>query len=166
MARITPTSAVLNKFGKAAGFTLAGIVTLGAAVAAGQLVQRSAQSVDNAHPNPHAFDSERRILFDANPGGGDVRALGLRAGISNLSVLKAPERHMVRDLRFDPSRRWLWVLGDDAVYRYDAYSMKEDGRFPLPDGEATKFSSVSRVSFALEPIVMNAALESEVRRVR
>lgn len=162
MIRTTPTAIFLTGVAKAARYAAGGIVALGVVVGAGQLVQRA----DQPEAYPQAFDSARRILFDAKPGSGAVRALGLRSGITDLVILKAPGRHVVRDLRLDPSRRWLWVLGDDAVYRYDAYSMTEDGRFDLPNGDATKFSSVSRITFALEPIVMNAALEPEARRVR
>lgn len=131
-----------------------GIAVMVAAVAAGRLVQGD-DGAASAVP-PQAFDSMRQVLFVADPCCGAVRVLHLRNSIGELAVLRSSGRTQVRDIALDSSKRWLWVLGDDAVERYDALSLKSTGRFPLLAGQATKFARVERDGYVLRTFPVQA----------
>lgn len=69
------------------------------------------------------LDAERQVLFVAQPDGA-VRVLNLRHTVGELGMLRAPQRRAVSELKLDASGRQLWVQGDDALYRYDARSLR------------------------------------------
>lgn len=85
------------------------------------------------------LDPARQMLFVAQADG-SVRALLLRHTVSEVATLRAPQRSAVRDLALDADGRVLWVLGDDATYRYDAV------RLTLL--ERRELSAPDRVAFA------------------
>lgn len=76
------------------------------------------------------IDAARQVMFLARPDG-SVQALHLRNTIGELGVLREPDRHQVRQLSLDTSGRHLWVLGESAVWHYDAHTLKLLERRPL-----------------------------------
>ena len=77
-----------------------------------------------AGERPEALWAEQQVVFWAEPDTGAVHAVGIRHGISEFGVLRAPKRHAVSRLTLDPKRAVLTVAGDDAVYHYDAHSLR------------------------------------------
>lgn len=75
-------------------------------------------------------ESDRLFLADAR--NGMVRVFDTRNGPVPYGQLLARERHAVRDMQLDPERARLWVLGDDAVYLYDARLLMLVERQALP----------------------------------
>lgn len=63
---------------------------------------------------------EEQLLFVADDRNGWVRVFDLRNGMTPRAVLTATGRRVVRDMALDTRRDRLWVLGDDALYAYDA----------------------------------------------
>lgn len=106
---------------------------------------------------PQAFDASRQLLFVAHANDGSVRALNLRNTIGEIGMLREPTRHLVHELKLDTSGRRLWVLGDDAVYGYDALSLRLVSRTPLPIGHAQRFAQVGANGFSLTAPVLSAA---------
>ncbi|MEN3110643.1 hypothetical protein ACFONG_02180 [Uliginosibacterium paludis] len=88
-----------------------------------------------------AIDASRQVLFLAQADGA-VRALHLRHTVGELGMLRAPARREVRDLALDASGRHLWVLGDDATYHYDAWSLKLIERKALSLPGSQRFARV------------------------
>lgn len=72
------------------------------------------------------------VLFLADARNGQVRVFDLRNGPVPRASVVAQGRRSVQDMELDPGRGILWVLGDDALYRYDAYSLALQGRQALP----------------------------------
>lgn len=127
------------------------VLLLVTATAALALLMATANTITQpAEAAPQAFDSARQILFVGQAGDGAVRVLNLRNTIGEIGVLRAPARHHVHDLRLDASQRWLWVLGDDAVYRYDARNLKPAGSYPLQAGHLQQFSRVEQNRYLLQ----------------
>lgn len=80
-------------------------------------------------------NADRLFLGDAR--NGVVRVFDTRNGPVPYGQLNARERHSVRDMQFDPAKARLWVLGDDALYLYDARLLVLVERYALPfEGEA------------------------------
>lgn len=76
-------------------------------------------------PNrPEVLWAARQVVFWAEPSTGAVHAVGIRNGVSEFGVLRAPQRRAVRQLALDPARAVLSVTGDDAVYHYDARTLR------------------------------------------
>lgn len=75
-------------------------------------------------------------LFLADTRNGIVRVFDTRNGPVPYGQLNARERHAVRDMQLDPARARLWVLGDDALYLYDAHLLMLVERHELrPESE-------------------------------
>lgn len=72
------------------------------------------------------------VLFLADARNGQVRVFDLRNGPVPRTSVVARGRRSVQDMELDAGRGILWVLGDDALYRYDAYSLALQGRRTLP----------------------------------
>ena len=88
-----------------------------------------------AHPayagdRPEVVWPERQIMFWAEPATGAVHVIGLRAGVSEYGVLRAPQRRDVLRLAFDQRSRRLTVESSDGDYVYDAWSLKLIARQP------------------------------------
>jgi hypothetical protein len=88
-----------------------------------------------AHParaadRPEVVWSERQIMFWAEPATGAVHVIGLRSGVSEYAVLRAPQRRDVQRLAFDARSRRLTVEASDGDYVYDAWSLKLIARQP------------------------------------
>ena len=107
---------------------------------------------DDIPKYPQAYDAQRKLLFIAN-GNGAVRVITLRSGMAEARSLRTPARHQIKDIQLDETQHWLWVLGDDAAYRYNAFSLAQTGRFTLSNPMATRFTQVSSESFTLEPTI-------------
>lgn len=107
------------------------------------------QGAAPAGAHPQAFDVSRRVLFLANTPDGAVHVLNLRNTIGELAVLRAPERRAVQDLRLDASGNRLWVLGNDAVYCYDAHNLRLIERSALAARTGQRFARVDAASFTL-----------------
>ena len=107
---------------------------------------------DDIPKYPQAYDEQRKLLFIAN-GSGAVRVITLRSGMAEARSLRTPARHQIKDIQLDETQHWLWVLGDDAAYRYDAFSLALAGRFTLSNPMATSFTKVTSASFTLEPTI-------------
>jgi len=75
---------------------------------------------------------EEQLLFVADGRNGWVRVFDLRNGMTPRAVLMAPPRHAVLDMALDSPRNRLWVLGDDALYAYDAHDLALRQRLALP----------------------------------
>lgn len=75
---------------------------------------------------------EQQLLFLADHRNGFVRVFDLRNGPVPRASLAVPSRRYVADMKLDTGRGELWVLGDDAVYRYDARSFALLERRGLP----------------------------------
>ena len=75
---------------------------------------------------------EQQLLFLADGRNGFVRVFDLRNGPVPRANLSVPGRRSVADMKLDAGRGELWVLGDDAVYRYDARSFALLERRGLP----------------------------------
>lgn len=75
---------------------------------------------------------EQQLLFLADHRNGFVRVFDLRNGPVPRASLAVPSRRYVADMKLDAGRGELWVLGDDAVYRYDARSFALLERRGLP----------------------------------
>jgi hypothetical protein len=76
--------------------------------------------------------AEQQLLFLADPRNGFVQVFDLRNGPVARASLAAPGRRTVADRNLDAVRGELWVLGDDALYRYDASSFALLDRRALP----------------------------------
>lgn len=76
--------------------------------------------------------SEEHLLFVADDRNGWVRVFDLRNGMTPRAVLTAPGRRAVLDLALDARRERLWVLGDDALYVYDACGLVASQRLAVP----------------------------------
>ena len=74
-------------------------------------------------------EADRLFLADAR--NGIVRVFDTRNGPVPCAQLNARERHAVRDMQLDLPRARLWVLGDDALYLYDARLLMLIGRHEL-----------------------------------
>jgi 6-phosphogluconolactonase (cycloisomerase 2 family) len=110
----------------------------------------------SAARTPQAFDAARQVLFVAHTNDGAVRVLNLRNTIGEIGMLRASARHDVHDLRLDASGHRLWVLGDDAVYCYDALSLRSLSSTPLQPGHAQRFARVDTDTFSLAPQMLSA----------
>lgn len=75
---------------------------------------------------------DQHLLFLADGRNGLVRVFDLRNGPVLRASLSAGGRRSVADMKLDPDRARLWVLGDDALYRYDARSLVLLDRRLLP----------------------------------
>lgn len=75
-------------------------------------------------------ESDRLFLADAR--NGTVRVFDTRNGPVPYGQLMARERRSVRDMRLDADAAELWVLGDDALYRYDGRMLTLLERRDLP----------------------------------
>lgn len=85
-------------------------------------------ATDSPFPHqPQAFDAQRQLLFVAAPQGA-VRVLNLRNGVSEIAMLRDARRSNVHEVVLDASRHALLVRGDDALYRYDARTLRLTGR--------------------------------------
>lgn len=71
-------------------------------------------------------------LFLADGRNGIVRVFDIRNGPVPYGQLTARERRSVRDMRLDAAAAELWVLGDDALYRYDVRLLALLERRELP----------------------------------
>lgn len=80
----------------------------------------------------HWREADRLYLADAR--NGLVRVFDTRNGPVPCGQLTAKERRSVRDMQLDERAARLWVLGDDALYLYDARLLMLVERRPLPDG--------------------------------
>lgn len=76
--------------------------------------------------------NEERLLFVADDRNGWVRVFDLRSGLTPRDVLTANRRRAVLALALDVERGRLWVLGDDALYAYDAHGLAPRQRLALP----------------------------------
>ena len=73
---------------------------------------------------------EQQLVFVADTRLGRVQSF--RMGSGALLALTPPiRRSSVRDIRLEPARDKLWVLGGDAVYLYDARTLALRQQFPL-----------------------------------
>lgn len=106
------------------------------------------ESIRSADAPQQTIDAARQVLFVAQPDGA-VRVLHLRNTVGELGMLRAPQRHRVLDVALDASGHRLWVLGDDAAYCYDAYSLRLIERSELVTGLGSRFAQVGMNSFAL-----------------
>ncbi|GAA5176588.1 hypothetical protein GCM10025771_11670 [Niveibacterium umoris] len=82
-----------------------------------------------AHParaadRPEVLWTEQQVLFWAEPQTGAVHAVGIRHGVSEFGVLRASQRRAVTQLSLDAQHAVLTVEGNDAIYRYDARSLR------------------------------------------
>ena len=116
------------------------------------LLAGCAEIHDDIPKYPQAYDEQRKLLFIAN-GSGAVRVITLRGGMAEARSLRTPARHQIKDIQLDETQHWLWVLGDDAAYRYDAFSLAQTGRFTVSNPMATRFTQVSAESFTLESTI-------------
>lgn len=80
----------------------------------------------------HWREADRLYLAGAR--NGVVRVFDTRNGPVPYGQLTAKERRSVRDMQLDERAARLWVLGDDALYVYDARLLMLVERRPLPDG--------------------------------
>ena len=101
-------------------------------------------------------EADRLFLADAR--NGLVRVFDTRNGPVPYGQLTARERRSVRDMQLDESAAHLWVLGDDAVYVYDARMLMLLERRALPGGP--------RDWQGLEVVEAAVYLVSATRRVR
>jgi len=83
-----------------------------------------ATTADAGPPRPEVVWADRQIVFWAEPDTGAVHAVGIRQGVSEFGVLRAPQRRGVSQLALDAKSAVLTVWGDDAIYRYDAHSLR------------------------------------------
>jgi len=74
-------------------------------------------------------------LFIADGRNGIVRVFDTRNGPVPCGQLHARLRASVRDMQLDAAAGQLWVLGDDALYRYDAWLLTLVDRRALPADE-------------------------------
>lgn len=95
------------------------------------LAARHVAPVAAPDARPQVFDASRQLLFVAHSGDGAVRVLNLRHTLSEIGTLRDRARHQVHELELDASGRRLRVRGDDAVYDYDAISLRMISRTPL-----------------------------------
>lgn len=107
------------------------LVLLGAAL------WQAAPSSTVSNPPLQAFDAEHQRMYRAQPDG-SVRVLSVRNGISELGVLRAPDRKHIAALRLDAAGNAVWVQGDDALYRYDLHSLSLQERKTTPQIGATE----------------------------
>ncbi|MCX9157575.1 hypothetical protein OPU71_15720 [Niveibacterium sp. 24ML] len=91
-------------------------------LAAGLQMLPVAASAQHA-ARPEALWAERQVVFWAEAHTGAVHAVGIRNGVSEFGVLRAPQRRAVTRLSLDPAQAVLTVTGDDAVYHYDARTL-------------------------------------------
>ena len=77
-------------------------------------------------------EADRVFLADSR--NGLVRVFDTRNGPVPYAQLTARERRSVRDMRLDAAAARLWVLGDDALYVYDAHLLMLVERRDLPGG--------------------------------
>ncbi len=83
-----------------------------------------ATASDAGPPRPEVVWADRQIVFWAEADTGAVHAVGIRQGVSEFGVLRAPQRRGVSQLALDGKSAVLTVWGDDAIYRYDARSLR------------------------------------------
>lgn len=83
-----------------------------------------ATAADAGPPRPEVVWAERQIVFWAEADTGAVHAVGIRQGVSEFGVLRAPQRRGVSQLSLDARNAVLTVWGDDAIYRYDAHNLR------------------------------------------
>lgn len=82
----------------------------------------------SAHQIPQqAYDSGRKMLFSADPVTADIHVLNLYHNVASLADLRAPERHVIHDMRLTREKHSLWVLADSGIYRYDTHTLKLTG---------------------------------------
>lgn len=75
---------------------------------------------------------EQRLVFVADTRLGRVQSFRTGAGAPVLFAQTAGlRRSSVRDIRLEPTRNALWVLGRNAVYRYEARGLALQQQFPL-----------------------------------
>lgn len=75
---------------------------------------------------------EKHLVFIADERIGSVQAFYLGAGAPVLAAqTRVFERSTVRDIKLDPARGQLWVLGADAVYVHEVRSLALQKRIPL-----------------------------------
>lgn len=96
-------------------------VMAGAAFASLAIV--AAEPGYDAVKNLQTLDAARKVLF-VTQADGSVRVLNLRNTVSELGVLRARQRHAVREIKLGANGQHLWVQGDDALYLYDAHSLR------------------------------------------
>lgn len=77
----------------------------------------------DAVKNLQTLDAARKVLF-VSQADGSIRVLNLRNTVSELGVLRARQRHAVREIKLGGDGQHLWVQGDDALYLYDAHSLR------------------------------------------
>lgn len=83
-----------------------------------------ASTADAGPPRPEVVWADRQIVYWAETDTGAVHAVGIRQGVSEFGVLRAPQRRGVSQLALDAKNAVLTVWGDDAIYRYDARSLR------------------------------------------
>jgi hypothetical protein len=75
---------------------------------------------------------EKHLVFIADERIGSVQAFYLGAGAPVLAAqTRVFERSTVRDIKLDPARGQLWVLGADAVYVHEVRNLALQKRIPL-----------------------------------
>ncbi|CAG0966786.1 hypothetical protein RHDC4_01026 [Rhodocyclaceae bacterium] len=100
--------------------------------------------------------ADQHLLFLADGRNGQVRVFDLRNGPVPRASLSASGRRSVADMELDPARAQHWVLGDDALYRYDAR------RFVLLDRRALPTNTGPERALELDgdgvPVLLAAGL--------
>jgi hypothetical protein len=96
------------------------LVQMLATLAAGAAIPFSVIAAER----PEVLWAEQQVVFWAEPDTGAVHAVGVRSGVSEFGVLRAPQRRAVSQLTLDAKRAVLTVAGDDAVYHYDARNLR------------------------------------------
>lgn len=79
---------------------------------------------------PEVWWPAQKRLYWGEAETGAVHAIGLQEGISEYGVLRAASRHRVLYLALEADQAVLKVTGDDALYRYDARSLRLLTRTP------------------------------------
>lgn len=93
-----------------------------------------------AAERPEVLWSAQQVVFWAEADTGAVHAVGIRHGVSEFGVLRAAQRRSVIGLSLDPAHAVLTVRGDDAVYRYDARTLRPLSRETLSLARAPQVS--------------------------
>ncbi len=75
---------------------------------------------------------ERQLLIVGDDRTGIARVFHTRSAPLLVGEMRAPQRAAVRDMRIDPARQRVWILGDGALYLHDARSWSLIRRVALP----------------------------------
>lgn len=105
---------------------------------------------DGTVADGQAFDAVRRLLY-VHQDGGVVRVLNLNHNVGEIATLREPGRHAIYDIRLAESRRWLWVLADDGIYRYDTRTFRPVGFEARSDTAGLRFAAVGEEACSLLP---------------